>query len=433
MSLTEEFQIKHGCVMKRAYVFNTGCIRRALDITKIHAYLLENGWSFTNSIARANLVVVSTCGAVKKTEDLSVIALKHIAKKMSKNATMIVTGCLPSINPEAMQSIPDIDRSFFVPARELDRIDEVLESEVRFHDISEANLVTNEMGLFDYVLAYRLFRHSFFLKLYKKMSTSRAFLRLIIVMSQLAQLPKRLMSRSAIEKVVPYYNLRIAEGCVFKCSFCAIRFATKRVRSKPIKEIISELGKGVAAGHKIFQLVCEDVGCYGLDIGSSFPELLKHLFEVEGDHKLVMLDFGGYWLVKYYDEMLPLLKSNPHRLKEFYVSIQSGSDRILKAMKRPEKNEEVVSALQGLKGNFPHLKLRTTVIVGFPGESEEDFDKTVHALQQVDFAAVEINKYEDRPGTAASRMKDKIPAETIERRVQDLADRVSAARGSRRA
>jgi len=433
MNVSHGFRINCGYIMKRAYVFNTGCIRRALDITKMHAYLVANGWSFTNSIARANLVVVSTCGAVKKTEDLSVIALKHIANKMSKNATMIVTGCLPSINPEAMQTIPDIDRSFFVPARELDRIDEVLGSKISFHDISEANLVTNEMGLFDYVLAYRLFRHSFFLNIYKKLSTSRAFLKLIIMMSQIAHLPKRLMSLSAADKIIPYYNLRIAEGCVFKCSFCAIRFATKRVTSKPIKEIVSEFRKGVAEGHKIFQLVCEDVGCYGLDIGSSFPELLEHLFAVEGDYKFVMLDFGGYWLVKYYDEIMPLLESNSHRLKEFYVSIQSGSDRILKAMKRPEKNKEVITALQGLKANFPHLKLRTTVIVGFPGETEEDFEETVRALQQVDFAAVEINKYEDRPGTAASRMQGKIPAETIERRVQDLADRISPARGSRRA
>ncbi|MBT4731463.1 radical SAM protein [Candidatus Woesearchaeota archaeon] len=419
--------------MKRVYLFNTGCIRRALDTTRVYHYLTKNGWSFTNNISVAQLIVVSTCGAVQKTEDLSKIALKNIAEKMSKDASLIVTGCLPSINPQVLHNIPGVDKSFFVPTRELDSLDEILKSEVRMRNIPEANLVTNEIGLLDYVLAYRFFRHSFFLNIYKKMSSSRIFLKSIILLSRNYNFIRRKIGLPAEGKIVPYYNLVIAEGCAFNCAFCCIKFATKKVKSKPIKNIVEEFKRGLSKEYKIFQLVCEDVGCYGIDIGLSFPELLKQLLSINGNYKLIILDLGGYWLVKYYKELLPLLVANPDKLREFYVSIQSGSKDILKAMRRPDKIDRVIATLKDMKNRLPHLIIRTTVIVGFPGETDEDFEKTIMALREVEFSAVEINKYEDRPGTESSRMDNKIPADVIDRRVKELAMRIPAASASRRA
>ncbi|MHC4898038.1 MAG: hypothetical protein ACYTGW_13125, partial [Planctomycetota bacterium] len=155
--------------MKRAYVFNTGCIRRALDSTRLYDYLITNGWSFTNNISAADLVVVTTCSAVGQSEDLSVIALEHVAKKISSKARLIITGCLPKVNPEKLREIPGLGAFEFIPTGSLDNFDSALGSEVKLKEIPDANMVTNEIGLLDYVLAYRLFRHSFFLSLYKKM------------------------------------------------------------------------------------------------------------------------------------------------------------------------------------------------------------------------------------------------------------------------
>lgn len=419
--------------LKRAYLFNTGCIRRALDATRIYQYLTRNGWSFTNNISAAQLVVVSTCGAVAKTEDLSLIALRHVCRKMSADATLVVTGCLPTIKPEVISSLPLARPAFCVPTRELHRLDDILQPAITLNDIPDANLVSNEIGLLDYVLAFRLFRHSIFLGIYKKMSTSHGFLKGLLASSRMHNAVKRMLGLPAQGKIVPYYNLRIAEGCAFKCAYCCIRFATKRVTSKPIEHIMEEFRAGVSAGHRVFQLVCEDVGCYGIDRGTTFPELLRNLLSVEGGYRLVLLDFGAFWLVKYYHELRPLLENHPDKFQELYVSIQSGSNKILVAMRRPEKIEDVIAALKDIKDRMPHLALRTTVIVGFPGETDADFEETIKALQQVDFTAVEINKYEDRPGTESSRMDNKITAEVIGRRVEELARRVPAARGSRRA
>lgn len=402
--------------MKRAYLFNSGCIRRALDSTRIYNYLISNGWGFTNHIAKADLVIVSTCGAVDKTEELSLIALDNISAKRSQSAKFIVTGCLPKIDPEKIEALKHLGEYEYIPTRNLDKFDQVIEAEVKLRDIPDANLVTNEIGLLDYILAYRFFRHSFFLEFYKRMSTNRHFLKFALSTSEVINSTKRILGLPARQKVVPYYNIRIAEGCAFACSYCAIRFATGRIKSKPIDQIIAELKSGLKEGYKYFQLVCEDSGSYGIDQGTNIAELLRRMLEVEGDYQLILIDFGGYWLVKYYDELLPLFMNNTSKIRELYVSLQSGSDEILKAMKRPEKSTEVQAKLKDLKQKLPNLILRTTVIIGFPGETEEDFLQTVQAVQEIDFDAVELNLYEDRPGTRSSRMENKIPQEVIERR-----------------
>ncbi len=414
--------------MKRAYLYNTGCIRRALDSTRIYNYLIENGWSFTNNLARADLVVISTCAAVQDDEDLALEAINNVAKKKSNSAKVVVTGCLPKINPEIIKEVRGLGDVQFIPTGELDKFDTLLNPVIKFQDIPTANTVTNEIGLMDYVLGYRLFRHSFFLDTYKKLSMNRTFIRSALFLSGTLNTIKKMLGLAHRQKFIPYYNLRIAEGCLFSCSFCCIRFATGRLKSKPIDKIVEEFESGLRNGHKLFQLVCEDVGCYGLDIGTTFPTLLKQLLAINGDYQLLLIDFGGHWLVKYYDELLPLFMDNPDKIREMYVSLQSGSNKILKAMRRPEKSEEVRARLKELKSKLPNLILRTTVIVGFPGEKEEDFRKTIEAVTEIDFSVVELNKYTDRPGTASSRMQDKIPQKTIDRRTEEL-ERLLSNRG----
>ncbi len=416
----ETNKLSAGAQRKRAYVFNTGCIRRALDSTRVYEYLLKNGWTFTNNIRNSDLVIISTCSAVNKSEELSAVALRYVAKRLNRRTKLIVTGCLPKVNPEMIRSIPGLDIFEFVPTGELERLDDLLGSDVKFKDVPDANMLTNDIGLLDYVLAYRLFRHSFFLSLYRRMSANRLFLKSIVFASESYNRVKRALGLNSRDRIVPYYNLRIAEGCAFNCAYCCIKFATGKIRSKPIDDIVDEFRKGLADGHKVFQLVCEDVGSYGFDTDSSIVELLRALLGVEGDYQLVMIDFGGYWLVKYFDELLSLFKDNPDKIRELYVAIQSGSDRILRAMKRPERAEPVVSKLQELKTELPHIILRTTVIVGFPGETREDFEMTIEAVKRIPFEAVELNPYEDRPGTLSSTMPDKISEDVINARIAEL-------------
>lgn len=406
---------KSDTVMKKAYMFNTGCVRRGLDCTRIYRYLKENGWSFTQRIRAADLIIINTCGTIKKNERLSLAAIRSISKKKSDHTMVIIAGCLPKINPAGIQELGDFE---FVPTRDMEKFDTLLDSKVKLADIPDANLVSNELGFLDYVLAYRLFRNSYSLRLYTKLSTSQTFNKLCVFMGDVSNLVKSTFGMATRQKIVPYYNLRIADGCSFNCSYCAIRFATGKLKSKPIDQILTEFKAGLKSGHKLFQLVAEDTGCYGIDIGLTIVDLLKEMLKVEGDYQLLLIDFCGYWLVKYYDQLFPLLSENSSKIKEIYVSLQSGSSKILKAMRRPEKSEDVRAKLKDLQNKIPEINLRTTVILGFPGETEEDFMETVDVIRDINFSEVQLNKYEDRPGTASSKMKDKIPQEVIDRRYE---------------
>ena len=403
--------------MKRAYIINTVCIRRTLDSTRIYNYLMENGWTFTNSISAADLIVISSCGAIKKNEELSLTAISSITERKSDSAKVIITGCLPIINPDKLREFGDVE---FVPTRELDRFDEVLRSTTIMKDIPDANLIAEEFV--DYMLTYRLFRNQYSrsFKIYTRLSTNKTFLKICVRGSDSVNLVLSKLGLASRQKIEPYYNIRIASGCAFACSFCAIKLASGRINSKPIDEILEEFKSGLRAGHKVFQFVCEDTGSYGLDIGTTFPELLKRVLEIKGEYQIIIIDFGGYWFVKYYDKLLPLFVNHPDKIREIYVSVQSGSNKILKAMKRPDKSEEVVARLKDIKENVPQLNLRTTVMVGFPGETEDDLQKTIQALKEINVSEVQINKYEDRPGTVSSQMQDKVSQDVIDRRYEEI-------------
>lgn len=399
----------------KVYMFNTGCIRRGLDCTRIHRYLKANGWEFTSRVRAADVIIVSTCGTIKKNERLSLAAIKTVAKRKAAHARVIITGCLPKIHPEAIAALGQFE---YVPTRHTSDLDTLLDSRVKYDEIPDVNLVSNDLGFLDYVLAYRLFRNSYSLNLYTRLSTIQTFNKLCVFLGDTSNRLKSRLGLAKRQEIVPYYNLRISEGCAFACSYCAIKFATGKLTSKPIPDIVSEFRTGLAGGHKMFQLVSEDTGCYGIDSGATVVDLLRELLAVKGDYQLLLIDFGGHWLVKYYNDLLPLFEAHAAKIKEIYVSLQSGSNKILKAMNRPEKAEEVRARLKDLKQRVPQINLRTTVILGFPGETEEDFQQTVEAIRDLGFAEVQLNKYEDRPGTVSSRMDQKVPREVIDKRYE---------------
>jgi len=385
-----------------------------------------------DDVSSAELIVIGTCGVVKRQEKLSLAAIRDITKKRSPFAKVIITGCLPKIDPGKIQEFGDF---IFIPTRDMDQFDEVLNSRVEFESVPDANVLTDQAGILDYVLAFRFLRNSFFLKVFHRLSTNKKFLRFSVFVNHIVNSIKYKLGLTSRKKIVPYYNIRIAQGCLCTCAFCATRFATGKLKSKPEDRVIEEFRNGLRAGYKIFQLVNEDTGCYGLDIGTTLPNLLRRILAIEGDYQLVLIDFNPQWIVKYYDELLPIFLKHRSKVRELFVSMQSGSDRILKAMKRSYDIESVKNKLIDLRKQVPEIMLRTTALIGFPGETEEDFEMTKKAIQEIGFSEVEIDKYEDRPGTRSSMMKDKIPQEIINRRGRELNKAMDIARvgGLRRA
>lgn len=214
------------------------------------------------------------------------------------------------------------------------------------------------------------------------------------------------------------YFLVVGEGCMGNCSFCAIKKAKGNLVSKPLEEVLKDFREGLAAGHKRFIITGDDTGAYGKDLGTDFPTLIDKLLKVEGDYILNIYHLEPNWLFKYIDHLKGTLNSS--KIDAIFAPIQSGSNRILKAMRRPYKVEDYIHCIKQLRQEAPNLKIWNQFIIGFPGETEEDFEASMKVLDEVSFNLVQAFAYSDRPGTKASKMDHHVPEAIIKKRLKKI-------------
>ena len=406
---------------RRFFVFNTGCVRRGLDSIRIHDFLAGNGWVSTPRIGDADLVVVTTCGAVRDNEERSLNAIREAQRRKSEDARLVVAGCLPKIRPERIEALGPCT---FIPTGELHRFDELVGARVPIASVPEANTLAQNRDIYNFVIAYRLFRKlrnsASMTELFKRLSLRPGFLRLFALLSRIDYALEGLTRLRLPQRIVPYYSISISEGCLGNCSYCCIKLATGFQRSKPIETVVEEVREGLRKGHRHIQLVAEDTGCYGIDIGTALPDLLEAVLAVEGDYRLILIDCNPRWLIRYRERLIPLFERHQDRIQELFFPIQSGSDAVLLRMRRHYGAGPLREALLEVRRRAPRVRLRTTVIVGFPGETEEDFQASLRLVDEVGFFEVTLNKYEDRPGAHSAGLDGHLPQEVVDRRGRDL-------------
>jgi MiaB/RimO family radical SAM methylthiotransferase len=214
----------------------------------------------------------------------------------------------------------------------------------------------------------------------------------------------------------------LGEGCLGNCSYCAIKTAKGKLSSVPIEKVLETFKKGLADGHKRFILTADDTGAYGQDLGTDLPTLIGKVLEIEGDYKLNIYHLEPNWFIKYFDYLKKVF--NTSKIDVIFSPIQSGSDRILKAMRRPYKVKDYIRCIRELRNELPELKIWNQFIVGFPGETEEDFKGSLNVLDQVSFNIVQAFEYSDRPGTAASKMDNHVPEAVIKKRMKRISRKI---------
>jgi len=369
--------------MKTYFLASAGCPRRAVDSQKIADYLETNNLEYTQDFKQADLIIVSTCAALKSREDLSKTAVTWYQEQKHQDAKIVVAGCLGKINPEVKKEFEEVS---FISPREIDTLDDLIAAKVRFKDIPDPN----QIGSFPLFPDKR---------------------------ERLAK-GGRLNKRLDLDyEKKDLFTLRVATGCLGNCSYCAVKFAVGELESKPIDAIVKEFKSGLDQGFEHFVLIAGDVGCYGVDIGTSAIELLSDLFAVEGAYKIIIKEFNAQWVVKYFQDLLKIFKENHEKIDYIVVPVQSASNRMLRLMKRPYTIENVKKYLNIIKAEVPDLQISTHIMVGFPGETEEDFKESVNFIREYEFPFVDIYAYDDRPNTAASRMAGKVPQKIIDQRV----------------
>ncbi len=372
--------------MKTYYLASAGCPRRAVDSQKIADYLEANNLKYTQDFKDADLIIVSTCAALKSREDLSKTAITWYQEQKTADSKIVVAGCLGKINPEVKKEFEEVA---FISPREIDILDGIIAAKVRFKDIPDPNQIGS----------YPLFPD----KPERQAKGDRLNKRLDL----------------AVEKK-DLFTLRVATGCLGNCSYCAVKFAVGELESKPIDALLNEFKSGLDQGFKHFVLIAGDVGCYGVDIGTSAIELLSELFAVEGSYKIIIKEFNAQWVVKYFQDLLKIFKENYEKIDYIVVPVQSASNRLLRLMKRPYTIEDVKTYLNIIKTEVPDLQISTHIMVGFPGETEEDFKESLEFIKEYEFPFVDIYAYDDRPNTAAGQMDDKVPQKTINQRVDTV-------------
>lgn len=369
---------------KKVYIYTTGCQRRYLDAQKIFNYFkINGGYEIVKSPGKADYIFFNTCAFKKEQEDFSIKKIQEFKKYGKK---LIVGGCLPKINEKRLAEI--FEGPVFFPAS-INQIDEIFNPKIKFENIPDGNFLFGQI-YFDKPFIKDIFQFN-----YKFFSTSLDRLR-------------RTLQKN--------YFIRISNGCLGKCTYCGIKKAIGSLKSKPLQECLEEFKKGISRGYRNFTILGDDTGSYGLDIGETFPRLLNKFIETKGNYKIYIFELHPRWVIKYFDQLLLIVKSG--KIHEIMCPIQSGSDKILQLMQRFHTAQEIREALLNFKKAFPKLRLITHILVGFPGETEEDFEKTLKFVEEIDFDYVAVYPYFERPGTPAVILPNKVSQKIINERMK---------------
>lgn len=360
--------------MKKAQIISVSCNRRKIELKQIEKFLEGNGYSIIrdSKVSKdADLIIFSSCAATIVPEDSSIKTIKQIQQRKKQSAKLIVCGCLPEINPDRLAEV--FDGHTFGP-RSYEKLNEILKPKIKFKEFQDVNTTYEPIA----------------------------------------------SSWSGKGK----FHIQIHVGCPFKCSYCAIRFALGQLKSKPIDDIIKELQKGFKQGYREFYLDGDCSGSYGLDIGENLGTLLRRILEIDQDFSLALTDISAFHLPLYFKDIKMLCVKN--KLSSIYVSIQSASTRILKLMGRNADMGVVKNMLMELKRINPSLILGTSIIIGFPSETEDELNETIEFCEQVSFKWIWCHGFSPRPKTAATKFPGQLSPGEIAKRCRLVRSRLGS-------
>src|SRR5690606_29548423 len=220
----------------------------------------------------------------------------------------------------------------------------------------------------------------------------------------------------------------ISVGCNNTCTFCIVPSLRGKEKDRRPGDILAEIQALVDDGAIEITLLGQNVNSYGVEFGDrqAFGKLLRAAGQIEG---LERVRFTSPHPAAFTDDVIDAMAEAPNVMPQLHMPLQSGSDRILKAMRRSYRSEKFLGILDRVRAPIPHAASSTDIIVGFPGETEEDFAETLRVVEQARFASAFTFQYSIRPGTPAATLPDQLPKEVVQERYErliDLQERISA-------
>lgn len=342
--------------MKIGFV-SLGCSKNLVDTEMMIGIFKEHEFSIVNNPQEADIILINTCGFIESAKQEAINTILEMAEYKKKNCKYIIaTGCLVQRYKEELEkALPEVD--LFINC---DSYDEFWK-EVK-------KVIKNEKENKKYNLDYEN--------------------RVITTGDKMAY-------------------LKIAEGCSNRCTYCAIPQIRGPFVSRKMEDVLKEARELAKKGIKELIVIAQDTTKYGIDIygESKLAKLLEELCKIEG---IEWIRFLYAYPETITDELIQVVKNNDKICKYFDIPIQHISDKVLKRMNRKSDSKSIKELIQKIRNQIPEVILRTTVIVGFPGETDEDFNELYNFIEQAGFDKLGAFTYSKEDGTPASRLKEQI-------------------------
>ena len=372
--------------MKILFV-SLGCDKNLVDSERMLGSLTGAGYEFTDDETEAEVIVVNTCCFIGDAKEESINTLLEMAKQKEtgKCRVLIAAGCLAQrYKDEVLKEIPEVDG--ILGTTSYDRIVQVVEdtlggkTDAEFEDIN----ILHEKE-----------------------------------------------ARRVLTTGGHYAYLKIAEGCNKHCTYCVIPSVRGKYRSVPMEALVEEAKELASGGVRELILVAQETTLYGVDLygEKKLPTLLRELAKIPGIHWIRMLYCYPEEIT---DELIETIKTEEKVCNYMDIPIQHASDRILSRMGRKTNRKEIAERLTKLREEIPDMAIRTTMITGFPGETEEDVEELLDFVDEMEFERLGVFPYSQEEGTPAAVMEDQVSDEVKEERrdrVMELQQEISLDHG----
>jgi len=334
----------------KVYIETYGCALNRADEALIREILEEHGYEIVDSIEEANAVIILTCIVRRDTELRMCKRLEELRKVVSEGKTLIVGGCMAKALPSTVLRI--VPQAKLLTPQAIDKVVEVIRCSTRFAD----------------------------------------------------------GDRKEFERVPSYvYGVRaviaVAEGCLDECAFCIVRRARPKLSSARIEKVVESVKRALERGAIEIEITAQDLAVYGRDIYGKFAliELLRAILSIDRDFLLRIGQMNPKYLASYLDELIDILRDK-RVYKHLHIPLQSASNRVLEAMNRGHRVEEFIEIVKELRAKIEGIHIATDIIVGHPGEAEEDFIESAMLVMKGFVDRVHIARYSIRPFTRAAQM-----------------------------
>jgi len=351
----------------KIYLETYGCTANKSDESVLRGIIKKENHEIADSIEEADVLVLLTCTVIGTTEQRMLSRMK-VFKKTNKK--IVVAGCMPSVQPDLIKSI--VPNAFLLPSQHMHYINDIITGK-------------------EYT----------FIPKNKTLS------------------PKNFKGISA--------PISIAEGCMLSCSYCITHFARGKLRSFPMNEIVSDVSNALKQGCKEIQITAQDTASYGLGTGNNLGKLLSNICKIKDDFRIRTGMMNPFNIQKNLENIISAY-DDPKIYKFLHLPVQSGDNDILKKMNRKYVVEDFLEIVDKFRGKYPDITLSTDVIVGFPTETDEQFNRTSDLLRKVRPDIVNITRYSARPLTEAKTMKGRVSTKIAKERskyLTDLCDTIS--------